>query len=302
MEKFYETIFLKSDSTLESKLDNLKRINKINNDEYYMLQKGINGEKQVQYHLGKSNIGMYALRDINLKCEDLKAQVDFVLVTSHHCYFVECKNYNADIIHVDETRNFEMSTRYGKKYNKMGIKSPLSQVDDQLNVFKKICLNNQEQTKELLNGIRFKDYFKTMVVFTNPENRLNIKKAPRDIKYRILKVDNLIRQIEYDDKHYTGKRLTKTQIENMANYILSNNVQVEIEQLEPIEYVEPIEMNRTNKKQGDSPLSNLKNGLIKFIQVMLILYLIAAISSCANYIDQNNDNHSNTQNRINSTR
>ena len=54
----------------------------------YMLQKGIEGEKQVAYHLNKANLGMYVLRDVNFSCDDMNAQVDFVVVTSHHCYFI----------------------------------------------------------------------------------------------------------------------------------------------------------------------------------------------------------------------
>lgn len=228
MDNFYETIFLKEDSSLEKELDDMF-INGFNKtDRFNLLRAGVAGEKQVAYHLNKSNIGMYAIRDINFTIGDLTAQVDFVVVTSYHCYFIECKNYNADIIHVDETRNFEISTKYGTKYVKKGIKSPISQVEDQLNVFKKICLDNQEEVTQLLNGIKFNDYFRSLVVFTNPDNRLDIKNAPYDIKYRILKADNLIRQMEYEKDHYNGKRLSQEEMKNIADFILSKNVEPQI--------------------------------------------------------------------------
>ena len=231
MASFYETIFLKEDSLLEKRLIDLD-VNQKNKKDIYMLQKGIEGEKQVAYHLNKANLGMYVLRDVNFSCDDMNAQVDFVVVTSHHCYFIECKNYSADIVRVDENRNFELSTKSGNKYEKLGIKSPISQVEDQLSVFKRLCLRNQDEVKELLNGVKFKDYFKTIVVFTNPENRLDLKKTPTDIKYRILKVDNIIRQIEYDQNHYNGKNLSKNQLFNIAEFILKNNVEVKVEKIE----------------------------------------------------------------------
>lgn len=231
MASFYETIFLKEDSLLEKRLIDLD-VNQKNKKDIYMLQKGIEGEKQVAYHLNKANLGMYVLRDVNFSCDDMNAQVDFVVVTSHHCYFIECKNYSADIVRVDENRNFELSTKSGNKYEKLGIKSPISQVEDQLSVFKRLCLRNQDEVKELLNGVKFKDYFKTIVVFTNPENRLDLKKTPTDIKYRILKVDNIIRQIEYDQNHYNGKNLSKNQMFNIAEFILKNNVEVKVEKIE----------------------------------------------------------------------
>ena len=262
MSLFYETIFLKKDSSLEKKLGILKTNSKANKDEIYMLETGIAGENQVAYHLNKSNIGMYVLRDVNLVCDDLKAQIDFVVVTSHHCYFIECKNYNADIIRVDETANFEMSTRYGKKYNKVGIKSPMSQVEDQFSVFKKICLNNQEKVTSLLAGVKFKDYFKTIVVFTNSESRLDLKHAPNSVKYRLLKVDNLIRQIEYDGEHCDGKKFSKEQMNDIAMFILENNVPVKIGEIqENIDHLEPIDnYEKRNNHQWFRRTGRLVNG------------------------------------------
>lgn len=291
MSSFYETIFLKEDSSLENKLSLLKTNQRANKDDIYMLEAGIAGEKQVAYHLNKANIGMYAMRDINLVCDDLKSQIDFIVVTSHHCYFIECKNYNADIIHVDELGNFEISTRYGKRYNKIGIKSPLSQVDDQLTVFKKICLNDQEKVKSLLDNMKFKDYFKTIVVFTNPENRLNLKKAPNDIKYRILKVDNLIRQIEYDDKHYTGKRFNQEQMNNIATFILNNNQSVEVESIPQSYYVEPEIIqntnypsrmsysNRVNNRKNTSIITRLLSGLGGIVLIIVALSILSLMFS-----------------------
>lgn len=275
MSSFYETIFVKKDSSLENKLDSLKLNPRANKEDIYMLEAGIAGEKQVAYHLNKSNIGMYVLRDVNFVCDDLKAQVDFIVVTSHHCYFIECKNYSADIIHVDENSNFEISTKYGKKYRKRGIKSPISQVEDQLSVFQKICLNNQEKVKSLLSEIKYKDYFKTMVVFTNPENRLNITKAPNDIKYRILKVDNLIRQIEYDDKHFNGKKYSQEQMNSIASFILENNVPVEIEEIpQMIEFVDDSQ----NYSKRNSANGNISIGKI-LLAIFVIILILGGISS-----------------------
>ena len=218
------------------------------------------------------------MRDINLECGDLKSQIDFVVVTSHHCYFIECKNYNADIIHVDETGNFEISTRYGKKYNKLGIKSPISQAEDQLVVFKKICLNDQDTVKQLLSNVKFQDYFKTMVVFTNSENRLDLKNAPYDIKYRILKVDNLIRQIVYDEEHSKGNNYSQEQMKEIANYILSKNVEVKVEDIKETSYkqYEVINDNSNNNQRNTNNKGKslgLKSTLIALV-VLAIIYFV----------------------------
>lgn len=268
MKDFYEPIVLKNNSSLEDKLNILKAHSRSNAEDIYKLDKGIQGEKQVLYHLTKSNIGMYILRDINFVCDDLKAQIDFIVITSHHCYFIESKNYRAGIIHIDESSNFELSSKNKNHYEKRGIKSPLSQVDDQLSVFQRICLKDQEEVKRLLNGVGFKNYFKTMVVFANPENRLNNKNAPINIKYRVLKVDNLIRQIQYDENHYNGVKLTKNQMLEIANYILSKNVEVTIDTIpEVIEY--ETETRTTYKKRTKT--NSKKVILIISIIIFLIL-------------------------------
>lgn len=267
MSSFYETIFLKNDTSLEKELFLLMNNKYSNNEEIRKKEKGLYGENQVAYHLKKSNIGMYVLRDIRLEYEDLKAQIDFVVVTSHHCYFIECKNYNADIIHVDESSNFEESTRYGKKYKKKAIPSPISQVEDQLTVLKKICLREQEKVKELLTEIKFKDYFKTLVVFTNSNNRLNLEKAPKDIKYRILKVDNLIRQIEYDEKHSEGKKYSQEQILNIAKYILNKNVEFKIEEIK--DEVKP------NNNSREALIISILGGIGSIILAIFVLFYLS---------------------------
>ena len=301
MSDFYDTVFVKDDSSLEKKLQLLRNNPRTNGSDISVLEMGIAGENQVKYHLKKSNIGMYALHDVNIKCDELKAQIDFIVITNHHCYFIECKNYNADIIHIDENLNFEISTKYGRKYIKRGIKSPLSQVDDQLAVFKKICFSNHEFQEKYSSIIDLNSYFKTLVVFTNPENRLNMKKVPYDVKYKILKVDNLIRQIEYDNNHYHGRRLTKEEMNDISEYILNNNVDVEIDNSIPsIEYVD--NGNRYNNNVNNSIKKDLINFLIAGFGCILLLivgglalgFLSSAILKNSNknntVVDKNNNN------------
>lgn len=269
---FYETIVLKEDSYQDYEYELKKHSFSSTQQEIDMLEKGIQGEKQLLYHLNKSNIGMYVLRDVNFKYNDMTAQIDFVVVTAFKCYFIECKNYSADIIHVDENRNFEMSTRYGKRYNRKAIDSPISQVEDQFTVFQKICLDDVDKVKELLQGNKFKDYFKTLVVFTNSNNRLNLTKAPNDIKYRILKVDNLIRQIEYDKNHYKGKLLSQEEMLKIVNLIMKYNSTDKIEEVKN----KIIELKRIEEKRSQQNNNNL---LIKLLDDKNGRKILAAVTT-----------------------
>ncbi len=297
--EFYETFFLKTDSVQDTQLQEMRKNYFSNKEEMHMLEMGIQGEQQVMYHLNKSNIGMYALRDIYLTYENYTAQIDFVLITSHHCYFVECKNYNANIVHVDEAGNFSLSTRYGKKYNKMGIKSPLSQADEQLSVFLKIALNDQDKMKEMLGENRFKNYFKTMTVFTNSENVLNLKKAPGDMKYRVLKVENLVRQIQYDDEHFKGKRLTPNEMKTIADYILGLHSSRTV-------YItdRPIPVNsiggktKTNQSEKKAKVIAIIGGVIAvgLFFTLLFFLLLIRMASNKNQPRTNINNNSNSSN------
>lgn len=292
MESFYKPIILKEDSSLDNKLAMLKHFPVTNKKEIDMIEKGIAGEKQVLYHLQKSNIGMYILRDINLKIDGLKAQIDFVVITSHHCYFIESKNYTADIIYIDENRNFEISTKYKNRFRRRGIKSPLSQANDQLSVFQRLFLKNKENTNSIFNEIKFEDYFKTMVIFTNPESRIENKKAPFDMKYRVLKVDNLINQIEYDEKHYNGIKLSQDKMLEIANYFLNNNIQINYNSFE-------------NKQKSKISHNNYKKDNTFAISVIsiIVIMLIGSVAYRGTFNElYNNDSNSSQNNNTNTSR
>lgn len=266
-ENFFETIFLKRNSYQE---EQFKKLTKKNTEQYKMLEKGLQGEKEIEYHLTKSNIGMYVLRDINLEFDGMTAQIDYIVITSKHCYFIECKNYSGNV-KVDDSGNFTITKRYGRRFNSQGIYSPIRQVEAQLDVFLKICLNNQDKTKELLNGIRFKNYFKTLVVFTNAESILRINKAPEDIKDRVLKVDNLIRIIEQDQKESTDKKLDKEQMENIGNYFLEINKERKITDNKHIEN-DPDIIKKKVKSRNDNKIKKIVFAVFLFYLAYVIYF------------------------------
>lgn len=284
-ENFFETIFLKRNSYQEEHY-NLIDKNKKNSNEKRLIEKGLQGEKEIEYHLNKSNIGMYVLRDINLEYSGMKAQIDYIVITSKHCYFIECKNYSGNI-RVDESSNFTMSTRYGRRTISKGIYSPIRQVEAQLDVFLKICLDNQDKTKELLNGIRFKNYFKTLVVFTNSESILKMNKAPQDIKDRVIKVDNLIRIIEQDQKEETNRKLNQNQMKKMGDFLLEINKEKKVLKNDMID----------NMVSNESTFN--KKPIIKIaIIVYLLLIIISLILNSLSDKSSNNNSNPITQEKL----
>ena len=232
-EKFRDTIVLKEDCDLERKvkyLENLKKKypnNKDLNQQLFVAQKGLEGENEILYQLKKSNIGMFVLHDVNIEYEDLKAQIDFIIVTPWCCYFIECKNLLGNIT-VNEKGDFIREYKFKGHSVKKGMESPYRQVQAQRDVYKKIWFKLQGKLKSFLFEKSFDDLHRILVVAANGENILNTKSAPKEMRNNVIKADALIRKLEYDRDH-SEKDLwdNKKQMEEWANHFLHLNVNKE---------------------------------------------------------------------------
>ena len=79
--------------------------------------------------------------------------------------------------------------------------SPLRQVEAQREVVRKIWESKASKVAKLFASNKFDYYRRVLVVAANSETILNTTKAPKDMKYKILRADALVRQIEYDLNH-----------------------------------------------------------------------------------------------------
>ncbi|MBP3463072.1 MAG: NERD domain-containing protein [Clostridia bacterium] len=232
-DKFRDAIILKEDCELERKvkyLEELKNKNPNNKNitqQLYMAQKGLEGENEIIYQLKKSNIGMFILHDVNLVYEDLKAQIDFIVITPWCCYFIECKNLIGNIS-VNEKGDFIREYSFKGHKVKKGMESPYRQVQAQRDVYKKIWLKLQGKLKGFLFERNFESFHRVLVVATNGENILNTKYAPKEMKNNIIKADALIRKLEYDRDH-SDRDLwdNKKSMEQWANHFIKLNVEKE---------------------------------------------------------------------------
>ena len=204
--RFKDTVFYKENSDLQSKYDALKKLNEEypNNEELlselFIVKKGLDGENEIAYQLKKTHIGMYVLRDIKVKYEDLTAQIDYVIITPVYTYYVECKNLVGNITVTDKGDFIREFTINGKKIKK-GMYSPLRQVEAQREVIRKIWESNSSAIKKFFASKNFDYYRRILVVAANQDTILNTSRAPKEMKYKILRADALIRQIEYDLDH-----------------------------------------------------------------------------------------------------
>ena len=233
---FNDTIFLKESNTLENKLEALDRLvkeypeNEELKKELFIVKKGFAGEQEIKYQLSKANIGMYVIQDLNIEYEDLKAQIDFLVVTRAFCYFIECKNLIGNIL-INDQGDFIREYMFDGKKIRKGMYSPVRQVEAQRDVFKKIW-NTKLSKNSIINNIKrllseknFKEIHRTLVVASNRETIINTKYAPKDIKNMIVRSDSLINRIQNDLKNSsTDLWGSKKETERWANAFLNINV------------------------------------------------------------------------------
>ena len=154
------------------------------------------GENNVAFELKNSGMDMYILRDIYLEHGDLSAQIDYLVITRQHVYIIECKNLIGNI-EIDNMGNFIRSYEYGNRKIKEGFYSPITQNERHLLVIKNL---RGERHTNFLAKKRFENSFantyKSIVVLANPKTILNAKYAKKEVKQKVIRLDQLIAHIK----------------------------------------------------------------------------------------------------------
>ena len=156
---------------------------------------GIEGEKQLRFELQNSHLPMFVLEDLHLEFEGTTAQIDFLIITSKVLIVVECKNLYGDII-VNNKGDFIRKIKYEKKIISEGIYSPITQNQRHVDLIKARLVSNQNNiimSKIVENN--FSNWVYPLVVLANPKTILNDRYAPREIKNKIIRSDQLVAKI-----------------------------------------------------------------------------------------------------------
>ena len=230
-----DTIFFKEDNELNEKYNALNKLfneypqNKDILNELYLVKKGLDGENEIAYQLKKANIGMYVLRDVKVNYNDLKAQIDFIVITPVFTYYIECKNLTGNIT-VNEKGDFIKEFNVNGRKVKNGIYSPLRQVEAQREVIRKIWEERTGKITKMFAAKHFEYYRRVLVVAANKDTILNTSKAPQDIKYKVLRADSLIRQIKYDlehrnkDDYFASKKEMELTAKSYMSILVNDNI------------------------------------------------------------------------------
>lgn len=235
--KFTETVFLKQDSELEKRVEALKKLKEkypnnqdIINDLQFA-EAGLKGEKEIEFCLKNANIGMYVLHDINLEIDGLSAQIDYIVITPARYYLIECKNMIGNIT-IDNNGQFIREYIINGKKVKKAIESPLRQSERHRDVLLKIAYDNRKNaiSKLLFDEKNFEKYHKAIVVFANNSGILYNKYAPKEVKQKVIRSDELINYMKKDIAETPiDLRDSQKKMEEYAKKLLGRHVEKEID-------------------------------------------------------------------------
>lgn len=226
------TIFLKENSEAEEFIEKMQILSEKADGEIKaeiekqikIAKYGLQGEKAIAFELRNSGIDMYVLHDIYLEAGDLSAQIDYLLVTRKHIYVIECKNLIGNI-EIDNAGNFIRTYELSGKKIKEGIYSPLTQNQRHLQVIKELRLNTK--TNILTRAIfekNFENNYKSLIVLANPKTCLNAKYAKKEVKEKIIRVDQLIAKVKEMDNTSGNVSSSTEEMEEIAEVFLNANV------------------------------------------------------------------------------
>ena len=240
----------------------IKAINELNQIQEYLkthtskelekkarfIQYGIEGEENVLFELKNSHFPMYVLHDIYMVDHDLSAQIDYIIITPSMVYFIECKNLIGTIM-IDAMGNFTREYTYNGKRIKEGIYSPITQSQRHLDLYKSLRAKRQGTVMKFIYDKTFSNNFKSLVVLANPKSILKSRYAPKEIKDKVIKADQLI---DYIKRHEQSAFRNQKDMIELADIFLSYHQDKEIQSIQK-------ENNSVIEEKNDSLIEQLKN-------------------------------------------
>lgn len=226
-----EPVVLKEDSSAKTQLKQLEFYSKIAPEsikeqieqDKKMLYYGIKGEEAIIFELKNSHMPMYIMHDLFFTDNDLTTQIDFLVITRKCTIVIECKNLFGNI-EINSQGDFIRNIQIGTKYKKEGIYSPITQNQRHFEMLKQIRLRSKTNflTKAIFEKY-FDENYKSLVVLANPKTIINMKFAKKEIKEKIIKVDQLNAYIKkLIDTHPTSSMSDK-EMKSLADYFLENS-------------------------------------------------------------------------------
>ena len=189
---------------------------------------GIAGEEAILFELKNSGMDLVVLHDVYIETQDGRgAQIDFVVSTPYVRVFIECKNLFGDI-EINSKGDFIRTFSYGGRKIREGIYSPITQNERHLSVFKDILLTEANIVGRASINIYFDEFNQSLVVLANPKTVVNDRYAPKDIKQKVIRCDQLIsalKSMKSSEKYSKktrlkgGEKMLARNIDSRKDYI-----------------------------------------------------------------------------------
>ena len=226
MYRFKNQVLYKEDTTTQKELDRMKEYlkthpNKDLENKVKLFEYGLAGEKQVLYELLHSGIGMYILHNVSFEYKGKAAQIDFVVITARCTYFIECKNFIGNIT-INSKGDFVRTYMKNNRKVTEGTYNPITQSKRHLEIIKEENYDNANILYKMNFEKTFDSFHDYIVVMANPKIIINDKYAPKNIKERLVKADQIIECLKRLESKRDPFRFEKD-IKKVADVYIESN-------------------------------------------------------------------------------
>ncbi|MGL4338494.1 MAG: nuclease-related domain-containing protein [Turicibacter sp.] len=229
-----EPIFLKESSAANQQLKSLRDLKpmlnsegqSLINQEIKFLEYGMLGEQNIAHELRNSDVVMVVLHDIYLECDELSAQIDYLVFTKKMCFVLACKNLygHVEINHEGDFKRC-MSVEAGRTNDV--IDDFIKQNEQFIELIKKLKIKKKKSATRNLMPWRFgKEDYQSVLVMSNPKPIRDLSDLKLEDKERIISVDQMVNHIK--DKHNQSMEpeLSDSQLFNWAQLFLIHQKEV----------------------------------------------------------------------------
>ena len=176
---------------------------------------------------------MVVLHDLYIESvSGASAQIDFLVLTPKINFVLECKNLFGNI-EINSKGDFIRTIRCGGRYYKEGIYSPITQNQRHLQVLNECRNENHGKVMAALRNHWFSNFFKGLIVLSNPKTIINDQDAPQEVKKQVVRADQLVETIKRMNRESSELKSSMKDLKEDGEYYL-NKMHIE----KPITYIE----------------------------------------------------------------
>ena len=224
--------------------ENAKKIAK----EIAVVKAGIIGEDNILFELKNSGMDMVVLHDLYIESvSGVSAQIDFLVLTPKINFVLECKNLFGNI-EINSKGDFIRTIRCGGRYYKEGIYSPITQNQRHLQVLNECRNENHGKVMAALRNHWFSNFFKGLIVLSNPKTIINDQDAPQEVKKQVVRADQLVETIKRMNRESSELKSSMKDLKEDGEYYL-NKMHIE----KPITYIEKFKQEELEDQPAAEP-------------------------------------------------